>query len=451
MLDLSDPCVLLEGDSLERLRELPAESVDACVTDPPYGLEFMGKAWDSAAAFGPWCLAWAREVFRVLKPGAHLVAFGGTRTYHRLACGIEDAGFEIRDCVAWVYGQGFPKSLDVSKAIDSRRDWAALGELQRVIREARARLGITQSEAARRCGIIEPGESLGGGGYMWFETGRRIPTAAQFPAVKLALGLDDSCDGAFLAAEREVIGHHRVSAPGQNMRAGLGGQDEPLPPTEITANASAAARQWAGWGTALKPAHEPAVLARKPLGKLSVAANVLAHGTGAINVDACRVEVDKPRPWLEGTRGTGRVFGAGEHGSRAVEPTTVGRWPANLMHDGGPEALQPFGEAAAFFYCAKVSKAERGSSTHPTMKPVDLMRYLCRLVTPPGGLVLDPFTGSGSTGVAALLEGFRFVGVEREPAYCDIAAGRLEAAEVERAAALVSGSPDASAAAEVGP
>jgi site-specific DNA-methyltransferase (adenine-specific) len=290
---------LLHGDCLERLKELPDNSVDACVTDPPYGLSFMGKAWDYDV---PTVDVW-REVLRVLKPGGHLLAFAGTRTQHRMAVQIEDAGFEIRDMIAWVYGSGFPKSRNL--------------------------------------------------------------------------------DG-----------------------------------------------DWQGWGTALKPALEPITVARKPLTG-TVATNVLEHSTGAINVDGCRV------------------------GDR------TGRWPANLIHDGSDEVVGLFpqakgatsnsspstnvgftrgakgldkrsgyaddGSAARFFYCAKASKADRGDgNSHPTVKPTELMRYLCRLVTPPGGVVLDPFMGSGSTGKAAVLEGFRFIGIEREAEYLEIARGRIE-------------------------
>lgn len=354
---------LHHGDCIEVMRGMPADSVDSIVTDPPYGLTsarpggrseatrgavmrgFMGLEWDgNHIAFDP--AVWV-EALRVLKPGGHLLAFGGSRTYHRLAAAIEDAGFEIRDQIMWIYGSGFPKSHNL--------------------------------------------------------------------------------DGA-----------------------------------------------WSGWGTALKPAHEPICVARKPLAG-TVAANMLAHGTGALNIDGCRV---------------------GDAG---------GRWPANVMHDGSEEVLQAFpnapgqiarsredgtqqgnriygamkhggqvheprsetdSSAARFFYCAKAGRADRNegldglpdrvggmnSNTsgqhitrrdgwtpepvknhHPTVKPTDLMRYLCRLVTPPGGLVLDPFMGSGSTGKAAILEGFRFVGCELQPEYIEIARARIQhAAAVEQ-------------------
>jgi site-specific DNA-methyltransferase (adenine-specific) len=338
---------LLLGDCLERLRDLPDCSVDACVTDPPYGLSFMGKAWDYDV---PTVEVW-REVLRVLKPGGHLLAFAGTRTQHRMAVQIEDAGFEIRDLIAWVYGSGFPKSLDVSKAIDK------------------------------------------------------------------AAG-----------AEREVVGS-RVADDirGGNMHAANRGERHVI---NITAPATPAAQQWSGWGTALKPALEPITVARKPF-KGTVAANVLEHGTGAINVDGCRVAHAEPCRMMQPSQAnidnpSDKCRQAGRR-EAVLELKPEGRWPANLIHDGSDEPCALLGSAARFFYCAKASKADRGEgNVHPTVKPTELMRYLCRLVTPPGGVVLDPFMGSGSTGKAAVLEGFRFIGIEREAEYLEIARGRIE-------------------------
>lgn len=389
---------LLHGDCLERLRELPDGSVDACVTDPPYGLSFMGKAWDYDV---PGAEVW-REVLRVLKPGGHLLAFAGTRTQHRMAMQIEDAGFEIRDLIAWVYGSGFPKSLDVSKAIDK------------------------------------------------------------------AAG-----------AEREVVGSRPLTGTarikGQAAFGGTAGRaDEAYAKASeindtllITAPATPEAQQWQGWGTALKPALEPITVARKPLVG-TVAANVLRHGTGAINVDGCRVAGTVPRTVQGQSARAGEVYGADQRDQRVFEPHGGGRWPANLIHDGSEEVVGLFplqdgrvgmkqhgsgtnavygkfersemsighagakdtGSAARFFYCAKASKADRGAeNVHPTVKPTELMRYLCRLVTPPGGVVLDPFMGSGSTGKAAVLEGFRFIGIEREADYLEIARGRIQVPE----------------------
>lgn len=397
--------VLHGGDSRDVLRGLADASIDSIVTDPPYALVsivkrfgadgaapaaggvyaraakgFMGKTWDNGeAAFA--VTFWA-EVMRVLKPGGHVAAFSGTRTYYRLACAIEDAGFEIRDQLAWAYGSGFPKSHDVSKGIDK-----AAGAARDVV-------GYSQG----RSGAVHGG--------------------------------------------------------GQSI-----GRDDP-----ITAPATDAARQWQGWGTALKPAWEPIVLARKPLVG-TVAANVLAHGTGALNIDGCRVGTDTVG-WGGGAAGgntwTGDNCGLAKNGdARPVQ----GRWPANIVHDGSDEVVAAFpssessrstitskpgavygggaglpshtgvygfddsGSAARFFYSAKADKADRMGSGHPTVKPVDLMQWLCRLVTPPGGTVLDPFAGSGSTGEAAWREGFRCVLIEREPEYQADIAARLDLAD----------------------
>jgi site-specific DNA-methyltransferase (adenine-specific) len=348
---------LLHGDCLERLRELADCSVDACVTDPPYGLSFMGKAWDYDV---PQVEVW-RQVLRVLKPGGHLLAFAGTRTQHRMAVQIEDAGFEIRDMIAWVYGSGFPKSLDVSKAIDK-----AAGAEREVVGNK----------------LDRPGYHLHGH------------------------------DGG------EAFGHGiATSTPETRLKAAL-----------ITAPATPAAQQWSGWGTALKPALEPITVARKPLTG-TVAANVLEHGTGAINVDGCRVGTEQRYNPPAGNKVGGNSLNMSAVGmpQDADGRMAAGRWPANLIHDGSDEPCALLGDAARFFYQAKCSKADRGEGNgHPTVKPTDLMRYLCRLVTPPGGVVLDPFMGSGSTGKAAALEGFRFIGIEREAEYLEIARGRIE-------------------------
>lgn len=372
---------VVRGDA--RALPLPDASVDAIVCDPPYGLEFMGKEWDHGV---PGIAFWL-EALRVAKPGAHLLAFGGTRTFHRLACAIEDAGWEIRDCLMWVYGSGFPKSLDVSKAIDK------------------------------------------------------------------AAG-----------AEREVVGRRtgRAATPVSDIRGGRLHAGGSIPgsfdASAVTAPATAAAHQWQGWGTALKPAYEPVMLARKPLVG-TVAENVQRYGTGAINVDGCRVAGIKGVPSSLSSAGNLGWRTGGDMERKAVQS---GRWPANLIHDGSDDVLALFpqstsganptrrgglgfhgasgqedceaprgaesGSAARFFYCAKASKSERGDgNTHPTVKPLALMRYLCRLVTPPGGLVLDPFCGSGSTLVAAHAEGFRAIGFDLSEEYCHLARRRIAA------------------------
>lgn len=448
------PFTLHNGDCLDVLRGMPENSVDSIVTDPPYGLAFMGKRWDYDV---PAVEVWA-ECLRVLKPGGHLLAFAGTRTQHRMAVRIEDAGFEIRDMIAWVYGSGFPKSLDVSKAIDK-----AAGAEREVVGLRRYADGQTYQggEAAARTGGGIMGEAVARG------------------------------------------------------------------PSFETAPATEAAAQWQGWGTALKPALEPITVARKPLAG-TVAANVLEWGTGALNIDGCRVATgDKlgggatsghtaahegyRRPWMDNRDHLARH--AEKCAANVIKAEALGRWPANLIHDGSDEVVAWFpanrpggtsngvaeinvdgkgvtplrrgsivsrndtGSAARFFYCAKASKLDRddgldgfeakatafgnqaqaelkrgnlnhdaGNSgmnkvkmrqnTHPTVKPSDLMTYLCRLVTPPGGVVLDPFMGSGSTGKAAMREGFDFIGIEKDAGYFAIAKARIEYAKSEKDSGL---------------
>ena len=396
---------IIVGDCAESLHELADASVDSIVTDPPYGLGFMGKKWDVGTP--------AVDVFiqclRVLKPGGHLLAFGGSRTYHRLAVATEDAGFEIRDQIMWLYGSGFPKSMNVANAIHD----AATG----------------QPQGGRKPSSKNHGKYKGG------------------------------------STEGNPSGRGFGAGPGQFM-ADAGTKSE----RELVE----AARMWDGWGTALKPAHEPIVVARKPL-EGTVAANVQAHGTGAINVDGCRIEGIKgvpasPRRNANGGN-AGGIYGRYESppADTAGWDAYAGRWPANVIHDGSDEVLAGFpnqkspatykrragtinkiyggglghsepgdfasgygdaGSASRFFYCAKASKRDRGEGNdHPTVKPTDLMRYLCRLVTPPGGTVLDPFMGSGSTGKAAMLEGFKFIGIEQDAEYAAIAESRIQCEE----------------------
>ncbi len=386
---------VIHGDCLEVMAGLPENSLDACVTDPPYGLSFMGKSWDHAVP-GP---DYWREVLRVLKPGAHLLAFGGTRTNHRMVCAIEDAGFEIRDSLQWIFGSGFPKSLDVSKAIT-----------------AREKFGNSHSSSIRKARM---GDEYKTTGQKDWRRGAHFQTPHDFVA--------------------------------QNS------------PTELTT----AAREWSGFGTALKPAHEPIVLARKPLSEKTVAENVLRWGTGAINVDGCRVaaaagDYDHPGNDLEHTR---RARPDWRMPDQQAKPNKIGRWPANIIHDGSDEVVALFpetgkstggrcgdsnvfgnmkgqergytagdpgfgdsGSAARFFYCAKAPRSERLDSKHPTVKPLKLMRYLTRLVTPPGGTVLDCFAGSGTTGEAALNEGFSALLIERDEQYVSDIRRRVERA-----------------------
>ena len=382
---------IVNGDCLDVMKTMPAESVDSIVTDPPYGLKFMSKTWDHGI---PGKEFWI-EALHVAKPGAHLLAFGGTRTFHRLACAIEDAGWELRDCIGWVYGSGFPKSLDVSKAIDKM-----FGQEREVVGYDKSKASPNKENFAKR-------------------TDRQPTTGA-------------------------VAGWKDNGAT-------------------ITAPATEEAKTWDGWGTALKPAWEPIIVARKPLIGI-VAENVLRFGTGALNIDGCRIELNGeivPINKLEKWSG----FGQEKCPDYVATQNIKGRFPANLIHDNSEEVLACFpeskgqqgdlkghdknrkspngcfgemapaldhparndrGSAARFFYAAKTSKSERGEgNTHPTLKPLALMQYLVRLVTLKGGTVLDPFCGSGSTGVACMREGMDFFGIEKDKEYCAIAEKRL--------------------------
>lgn len=425
----SDDLVTLHhGDCVEVMRELPEASVDAVVTDPPYGLEFMGKDWDNLAgtkwrnesaadkqwqeqqkgdaslnarrrnapdygkpdaAMQEWHERWAAECLRVLKPGGHLLAFGGTRTWHRLAVAIEDAGFEVRDSIAWMYGSGFPKSLDVSKAIDKA-----------------AGVQFTESPASG-VGFMNP---EGRDGYN--------------------------------------VTKNQLTRVGESTPAG---------------------QQWQGWGTALKPAFEPIVVARKPLIG-TVAENVLRWGTGALNIDGSRIAASakdfaKLSAGVDAIRERG---GSMENSwknssdlSGANPANPAGRWPANVILDESQAAELdrqsgvttsgaagtkrasgfaqgydgeydvPYGDtggASRFFYIPKANSSERprdGDTAHPTVKPLDLMRYLVKLVTPPGGTMLEPFAGSGTTLEACVVEGFHVVGIELTEDYLPLIVQRV--------------------------
>jgi site-specific DNA-methyltransferase (adenine-specific) len=422
---------LITGNCEDELKNLPNNSIDSVVTDPPYELGFMGKSWDSSGI--AYNIEMWKEVFRVLKPGGYLLSFGGSRTYHRMACAIEDAGFDIRDQIMWVYGSGFPKSLDVAKAID------------------------------KMAGVEFEAKPASGVGFM------------------------NSSDDGYNTTLNQLV---------------------------QTGESTEEANKWKGWGTALKPAHEPIVMARKPLSEKTVAKNVLEHGTGGINIDGSRIGTEvRTYGGMSANQPEVGTFRDDNWVPKDIEVTVSGRWPANFIHDGSDEVLELFpdtgkstggrigkkdtsgvnivpagqyeagdpgfgdsGSAARYFYCAKTSKKDRNeglddfeaksigpkghglnrvcatcgtlqmkgcncpdatyinqakANHHPTVKPTDLMRYLVRMVTPPDGTVLDPFTGSGSTGKAAILEGFNFVGVEQNPDYIAIAEARITAAETE--------------------
>jgi DNA modification methylase len=487
------------GNNLDILPTLPDNSVDSIVTDPPYELGFMGKKWDSSGI--AYSVELWRECLRVLKPGGHLLSFGGTRTWHRVAVGIEDAGFEVRDSIAWMYGSGFPKSLDVSKAID-KRDGESIGWFGEWLRAWRKQNNISQKKVA----ALFPSKSgnLTGCVANW-ELGLNLPTAEQFTIICRHFNLPfESIE----EAQREVIGSKMsgIANKDQKERHTIGASKAIQ--VDITAPATPEAQQWQGWGTALKPAFEPIVVARKPLIG-TVAENVLTHGTGALNIDGSRIATDEVI--TNHSRSADSAISKGKYGDSSAQEThqtdgqKLGRWPANVILDeysaelldeqsgvskspktytrnvsiernivgayiigeeAGTESKNygDTGGASRFYYVAKASKRDRNEGLeelplrksdqrsevaaglwaemeapkqnfHPTVKPTQLMRYLVKLVTPPGGTVLDPFTGSGSTGKAAILEGFRFIGCELTEDYIPIIEGRLKHAESMAAAA----------------
>ena len=400
---------LFHGDCLKVLPTLEENSVDSIVTDPPYELGFMGKKWDATGiAFN--VDVW-REAYRVLKPGGHLLAFSGSRTYHRMAVAIEDAGFEIRDQIMWVYGSGFPKSMAIDKQLDKH-----------------------------------------------------------------------------LGVEREVVGRNpnsRENSTKDNtlFESGTVGKTD-----YITKPSSEEAKKWEGWGTALKPAHEPIVLARKPL-EGTVVNNILTYGVGGINIDDSRVPgesipINKLEMWSgfgekvkpeyeqemnnKGRFPANLIHDGSEEVTELFPRAKGGAYPAKRGKavsttfasgqetEGGFRAMGDDGSAARFFYCAKANKRDRNdgldgfevkrpdtrtktgmgtfdekgvaaqSNHHPTVKPIALMQYLVRLITPPTGIVLDPFMGSGSTGKACMYEGFSFIGIDQSEEYVKISQARID-------------------------
>lgn len=441
---------VIHGDCIETMNQMEPESVDAIVTDPPYGLGFMGKKWDDL----PPSREWAEACYRVLKPGGHIAAFGGTRTWHRLAVAIEDAGFEMRDSLAWLYGSGFPKSHDVGKAIDKRPGASQHPEFGAALRAAMTAKGYTntfdvaEAVLGKRTGAVAN----------WIKY--QFPEARWWPALRDLLDMDEARWGPVIAeAEREVVGraawsnsaNHFVPGEDHSQRVQL----------DITAPATPEAERWQGWGTALKPAFEPIVLARKPLAEKTVARNVLTHGTGAINIDACRIgteenltregsghgmlrlhgchTIDELRALAEAGEKTpdgrdaratlARAIAYHERVGEDVQPS--GRWPANVLLDqtAAEWVDEQSGEASRFFYTAKAPKRERPNVNgvqHPTVKPLAIMQWLIRLVTPPNGTVLDPFAGSGTTLEAARNTGFSSIGIEAEETYLPLIDQRLQ-------------------------
>jgi len=495
--------MLINGDSLIELKKLPENSVDSIVCDPPYGLSFMGKKWDYDV---PTVELW-KEAIRVLKPGGHLLSFAGSRTYHRMAVNIEDAGFDIRDQIMWVYGVGFPKSHNIYKTMQKKCTCGTMEQYDnentkrevRPLRDSNVQETINPKDEQGEVLQSELSEQSTHETMLWEEPKEGSQNGEE-PSMERGSNLQEG--------ERELQGSDLskmsdgVSTDGEERRLHNATQaSDGSTPEQITdENGSSTLRRpqseqqqdrepcplcdkWgtqkirrtageiAGFGTALKPAHEPIVVARKPF-KGTVANNVLEHGTGGINIDGCRVEPQNERDLKElrserpsERKGNNQVQTSGGRSNRQY---VTGRFPANFIHDGSDEVVGLFpethghgskkhtgsdrslfgngkalptkqnggegGSAARFFYCAKASKKDRNeglpegqTSSHPTVKPTKLMQYLVRLVTPPQGTVLDPFMGSGSTGKACKLEGFDFIGIELDEEYCKIAEARIDA------------------------
>lgn len=459
------------GDCREVMAALEPESLHSVVTDPPYELGFMGKAWDKADGVASDPETW-RVVQALLKPGGHLVAFAGSRTYHRIAMAIERAEFEIRDQLMWLYGSGFPKSLDVAKAIDACDAKSETPEEVLRFTEWMRSTGITAKKINELTGTFMASHYLTAGSQPAVATQEHFeklrPHLGKIPAWVEKLvenrAVRERARSENLA-RRQVIGKRSKEAQAARWRVDhVGGKVAPA--GDITLAYTDEAKQWDGWGTALKPAHEPIALARKPF-RGPVAGCVLGHGTGALNVGECRVGTELVSTMEYCETGARHGYSGGLKGGRAKDQSEwrTGRWPANVITDGSTEILEQFPPSARdcirFFYAAKADKAEREygledapktrragtcgdgvgncprvngerpnerANIHPTVKPVELMRWLCRLITPPGGTVLEPFMGSGSTGIAALRENMHFVGIEQSREYFEIARRRIERA-----------------------
>ena len=501
MIELEN-AVVYHGSNLDVLPTLPDNSVDAIVTDPPYELGFMGKSWDSSGI--AYSVELWQECLRVLKPGGHLLAFGGSRTWHRIAVAIEDAGFDVRDSIAWLYGSGFPKSLDISKAIDKKPESSSTKRFKTWLGKQIEKSSKLRKEIDDECGFTACSYAKTDGKDYW---STNHPSADKWAKMKEVIGLSDEWDWV-ITDNLDQRGYIETTG---GLHGGTGNTVGNFVGKQLSDNAvSDEAKKWQGWGTALKPAFEPIVVARKPLVG-TVAANVLLWGVGGLNIDVSRIKANG-----ENLNGGGKnhddnlVYGSGLGTPSGRSMALDGRWPANIILDeytaglldeqsgvsqpkpqrqpgvrGGKQhfdggwnkdsigtwPMDNGGGASRFFYVAKASKKDRNEGLeniegqevgakgnglgrtcatcgatvldgcqcpdrtfvnptrqnfHPTVKPTALMEYLVKLVTPPGGVVLDPFTGSGSTGKAALLNGFKFIGIELTADYLPIIKGRLE-------------------------
>ncbi len=451
---------IYQGDCIEVRTVLANNSVDTIITDPPYGLEFMGKGWDRGV---PGVEYW-KEFLAVTKPGGMLLAFGGTRTYHRLACAIEDAGWEIRDCMMWLYGSGFPKSLDISKAIQkeflcrySKNVNAAAPLYQRFpVELSGERTDFVAVNAVIRHEVAL-GQSMGIGVEVVFND---QTDTSLFESTEL---IDSNTILSWKKELEELCAKTNKSITLTTLETITGLKIWSLPRSPNTLKNM---RRFDGHGTALKPAWEPIIVAMKPT-EGTFAQNAEKWGVAGINVGGGRIATSDKYSYPNGAGGNSFTVAGEIDGTRTtpVESNALGRWPANLLLDEDAAAMldeqsgvtksrasgynfdpgaqdnpvkmratniksgvhfEDSGGASRFFYCAKAGKSERGGSTHPTMKPIKLMEYLCTLTkTPTGGIVLDPFAGSGTTLLAAKNTGRQYVGIEKDEAYFKIIQARL--------------------------
>lgn len=483
--DKKMPYGVLNADCLEAMKKLPDNFIDAVVTDPPYGLSFMGKDWDHGV---PGVAFW-KEALRITKPGGHIVAFGGSRTYHRLTCAIEDAGWEIRDCLGWLYSSGFPKSMDISKAIDKKL--GAVRATRGGVGDHEGTIDFGMKNRCPNCGkpffsanhctcprddlipITEEAKKWSGWGTCLkpaFEpiVLARKPVEGTVADNVMKYGVGGlNIDECRVPSDEPVVVH----SPAKETLYDSGHKDKGTWvdtrgrfPANIIHDGSEEVLD--AFDNSLKPSFEPIVLARKPI-EGTVADNVMKYGVGGINIDECRVPTDEVITTHSNSKeaqDNRKIYGKYSELETHQNPgQKLGRFPANIIHDGSEGVLEVFpdnvkggtwnttkgarhfnnngaatdfenhgsdssiGPAARFFYCAKASKKEKGKDNpHPTVKPIKLMEYLVKLISPKGSLVLDPFMGSGTTGIAALNLGRRFIGIEKEPEYFEVAKKRIE-------------------------
>jgi hypothetical protein len=444
------------GDSLEILKSLPSNSVDSLVTDPPAGIGLLNLDWDKNKGGRDEWISWLASIMtechRVMKPGAHGFVWAIPRTSHWTGMALETAGFQVRDVVTHVFGSGFPKSVAIDKALDRAKytDTELLLRVTAWIRSRRNELGLTNKTLDEIAGVK-------GGACHWTAVPPNgqphIPTLERWEKLQSVLGPPPEWMAELIRPSyelgqdwksRDVIGLHRDDA------GGMAGQNFISQNREITKPTRDESKKWVGWGTALKPASENWILIQKPISEHNIAANVKRWSTGAINIDSSRIPVKNKIPSTSNLNFKDGGFiweGSGRSRTSVYNQHPNGRFPSNfiltksaaqacpsgtLNDQSGTDAdvteyFKTFNAEIPFFYCKKPGKYERGAGNiHPTVKPLRLMRYLCKMVTPADGVVLDPFMGSGSTGVAALSEKFKFIGIEREENYRQIALTRLE-------------------------